>query len=133
MKLVATIAVLALTTAGAAFAGDVSKGAKEFKKCKSCHMVKDDNGEVIFKGGKTGPNLYGMVGSVAGSGDFRYSKALKALNEQGHVWDEESLAAFMTDNKKFLKEKGITDKSKMSFKMRKNADDVAAYLAQFTR
>ena len=37
-------------------------------------MVKDDNGEVIFKGGKTGPNLYGMVGSVAGSGVFVIQK-----------------------------------------------------------
>ena len=48
-----TIASLAL--AAPAFAGgDADKGAKVFKKCKSCHMIQDDAGNNIVKGGKTG-------------------------------------------------------------------------------
>jgi len=35
----------------------------------------------------------------------------------------------MTDPKSWLKEQGYSDKSKMSFKLRKGAEDVAAYLA----
>ncbi|MCL4166617.1 UNVERIFIED_CONTAM: hypothetical protein GTU68_031205, partial [Idotea baltica] len=59
--------------AGAAFAGDAEKGESDFKLCKSCHAVTATDGTVIQKGGKTGPNLYGVIGRVAGSDpDFRY-------------------------------------------------------------
>ena len=45
---VITIASLAL--AAPAFAGgDADKGAKVFKKCKSCHMIQDDAGNNIGK------------------------------------------------------------------------------------
>ena len=46
----------------AAVVGDAAKGEKEFNKCKACHMIQSPDGEDIVKGGKTGPNLYGVVG-----------------------------------------------------------------------
>ena len=81
-----TIASLAL--AAPAFAGgDADKGAKVFKKCKSCHMIQDDAGNNIVKGGKTGPNLYGISGRVAGGLDgFRYGKSLKSVADSGLAW-----------------------------------------------
>ena len=53
--------------------GDAEAGEKVFRKCKSCHMIQDDEGNDIQKGGRTGPNLYGIYNRVAGSiEDYRY-------------------------------------------------------------
>ena len=127
-----TIASLAL--AAPAFAGgDADKGAKVFKKCKSCHMIQDDAGNNIVKGGKTGPNLYGISGRVAGSLDgFRYGKSLKSVAESGLAWSEEEFVSYVADPKKWL-QKTLDDKkakSKMSFKLKKEKDaaNVWAYL-----
>ena len=50
-------------------------------------MVVSAEGEEIYKGGKTGPNLYGVIGRVAGSYDgYKYGKGLSAAQEEGFVW-----------------------------------------------
>ncbi len=132
MKKLLTIAATTLAFAAPAFAeGDAAAGEKTFKKCKSCHTIA--NGEdTIVKGGKTGPNLYGIIGKTAGTDEgFKYGKDLVAAGEAGLVWDEASLANYVADPKDFLKET-LGDsgaKSKMSFKLKKGGDDVAAYLA----
>jgi len=55
--------------------GDAAEGEKVFKKCKSCHMIVADDETVIQKGGKTGPNLYGIFQRMPGSVDgFKYGK-----------------------------------------------------------
>lgn len=132
MKNVLIASAALLTLAAPAFAGDAEKGEKAFNKCKSCHMVVSPEGETIVKGGKTGPNLYGVVGRQAGSVDgFKYGKSLVEAGEGGLIWDEASLAAFVADPRGYLKE--VTGsgsaKSKMSFKLKKGGEDVAAYLA----
>lgn len=117
--------------AGPALAeGDAANGERVFKKCKACHMIVSDTGEEIYKGGKTGPNLWGLPGRVAGSVEgFKYSDALKAAGEKGLVWDEEHFTGFVTDPSKYLSEfLGERAKSKMSFKLRKDQADVWAYL-----
>ena len=125
---VATAALIALSAP--AFAeGDAAKGEKAFKKCKSCHMIVSPDGEEIFKGGKTGPNLYGVVGRVAGSEDFRYKDGLEEAKEAGFVWTEEAIAAYVEDPKAWLGDNGFAAKTGMSFKLRKGGEDVAAYLA----
>jgi len=129
--LTATAAMLAL--AAPAFAeGDVAAGEKEFNKCKSCHMLQTADGEFIVRGGKVGPNLYGVIGRVAGSEDFRYGDGLVDANAAGFVWTEEALAAYVVDPKAWLEEQGFAAKSKMTFKLRKGGEDVAAYLATFS-
>jgi len=127
---VATAALLSLTAP--AFAeGDAEKGEKAFKRCKACHMIVAPDGEEIFKGGKTGPNLYGIVGSVAGSNeDFdRYKNGLKEAADAGFVWTEEAIAEYVVDPKKWLAANGFSRQSGMSFRLRKGGEDVAAYLA----
>lgn len=112
--------------------GDAAAGEKEFRKCKACHMIQSPEGEDIVKGGKTGPNLFGVVGRPAGSqADFKYSDALIELKDSGEVWTVEDLAAYITDPNKFVQEKtGDTKaKTKMTFKLNKSQADVAAYLA----
>lgn len=133
MKLLTAAAVLALSAAPA-IAGDAAAGEKDFKKCKSCHMIVSDTGETIVKGGKTGPNLYGVIGRAAGSVDgFRYSSALQDLGAAGIVWDEANLAQYITDPNAFVADNGISGRTKMSFKLKKGNEDVAAYLASLTQ
>jgi cytochrome c len=126
-----TLAMLALA-APAFAAGDAAKGEKEFMKCKACHSIVADDGTAIVKGGKVGPNLYGVVGRPAASvADFAYSDILKAAGAAGLVWAEADLVAYLPDPSKFLEEKtgDATGKSKMTFKMAKGGEDVVAYLA----
>jgi cytochrome c len=135
MKYIATSAAL-LALALPAFAeGDAAAGEKIFKKCKSCHAITDASGEEIVKGGKTGPNLYGVIGRPAGSVEgFKYSKSMSAAGEAGLVWDEALVAEFVQDPNEFLKARldDSSAKSKMSFKLKKGGEDVAAYLATFS-
>lgn len=126
----ATLALLALA-APAFAAGDAAKGENEFKKCKACHAIVADDGTEVQKGGKTGPNLYGVIGRVVASTDFAYGESIKAVGATGLVWTEAELAAYVASPADWLKAK-LDDpaaKSKMSFKLAKGGEDVAAYLA----
>lgn len=113
--------------------GDAEAGENVFKKCKACHSVIDAEGEVIAKGGKNGPNLYGIYTRTAGSvEDFKYGDSIVAAGEAGLAWDEEQFVSYVADPKKFLRET-LDDKkakSKMSFKLKKEDDaaNVWAYL-----
>lgn len=129
MKTLIVSSTLALAVAFPAFAaGDAAKGEKEFNKCKACHMIESDS-EVIVRGGKVGPNLYGVIGRTMGSAeDYKYSDGLAAKAEAGEVWDEASLAEYVKDPNAFL-----GSRSKMTYKLRKGGEDVAAYLATFSQ
>ena len=135
------LAVAAMTTALFAApalsdghaSGDAVKGEKIWNKCKSCHMIVADDDTVIQKGGRTGPNLWGVVGRTAGTADFKYGASTKAAGEAGLVWTEEQFVVYVADPKKFLQtfldDSGA--KSKMTFRLKKaeEAADVWAYLA----
>ncbi len=127
-------AVAALTLAVPAFAeGDAAAGENDFKKCKSCHLIASAD-EVIVKGGKSGPNLYGVVGRPAASvEDFKYGASIIAAGEAGLVWDQENLVTYLADPTAFLKEAtgDSSAKSKMTFRL-KDGEDVAAYLASLS-
>jgi cytochrome c len=114
-----------------AAAQDAAKGEAEFLKCKTCHMIEAPDGTAIVKGGKTGPNLYGVIGRPVASAEFDYGDGLRAVGETGAVWDEASLAAYVADPTAWLKEQtgDAAAKSKMVFKLAKGGADVAAYLA----
>jgi len=113
MSIVASICL----SSGIAAAGDAAKGAKIFKKCKSCHTA-DEGGK-----NKSGPNLFGVVGRAAASVEgYKYSKAMKA---SGLTWDAATLNSFLKKPRKFVK------KTKMSFagiKKEKQRADLIAYL-----
>lgn len=136
-RIMTTLAALAL--AGPAFAdghasGDAAAGEKVFNKCKSCHMIVSDAGDTIVKGGRTGPNLYGVMGRVPGSVDgFKYGKDLVAAGANfADGWDEATFVEYVQDPRGWLRAT-LDDskaKSKMSFKLRKEdeAANVWAYL-----
>ena len=101
----------------------VKAGEKVFKKCKACHQV----GEGAKN--RTGPVLTGIVGHAAAAvEDFRYSKPMKKAGEEGLVWTEEELHAFLAKPKAYMK------KTKMTFAGLRKDDDITAvitYLKSF--
>ena len=135
MKVLPLIASLALVAAPA-FAGDAAKGENDFKKCKSCHAITAPDGTDIVKGGKVGPNLYGVVGRPLASVEgFAYGDGIKEAAAKGLVWDEAMIAAYVVDPTKWLEEQTGDDaaKSKMTFKLASGGEDVAAYLASVAK
>lgn len=129
------IPAIALALAAPALAEpDAAKGETSIRKCKSCHSIVAPDGTEVQKGGKSGPNLWGIVGNpVASSPDFNYGDGILAAKAKGAVWDEAQLAAYLHDPTAWVKDAsgdaGAT--SKMTFKLPKEeeAEDVAAYLA----
>ena len=132
------LALVPALMAAPALAQDLEAGAKVFAKCQTCHVVANEAGEVLAgKNSKTGPNLYGMPGRVAGTyPDFKYGDSIVALGATGFVWDEASFVEYVADPAKFLKTK-LDDKgakSKMSFKLGKEEDakNVWAYIVSLS-
>lgn len=99
--------------------GDAEKGKKVFNKCKACHVADAEKNKV-------GPHLVNIVDRAAGSVEgYKYSKALKAKAEEGLVWDEASIDAYLAKPKDFI------PKTKMAFpglKKDEQRADVIAYL-----
>jgi cytochrome c len=132
IRLAAQAALLGAALGAPALAQDAAAGEEAFKSCKTCHSIVAPDGTEIQRGGRTGPNLYGVVGRpVASDPDFRYGDSLAALGATGAVWDQASLAAYTADPAAYLKSALGDDgaKSKMSFKLGQGNADVAAYLA----
>jgi cytochrome c len=118
--------------AAPALAGDPAVGEKTFAKCKACHSITAADGTSIVKGGKTGPDLFGVIGRpVASVADFKYGESIKAVGAAGAVWDEAKVAAYVVDPGAWLAANGAGEgaKSNMTFKLAKGGEDVAAYLA----
>ena len=124
------VATGALSTAAYA-EGDAAAGEDTFKRCKSCHGIVDGDNTIV-RGGRTGPNLFGMIGMTAGTVEgFRYGDDMVAAGEAGLVWTEEALAEYVADPTAYLRTYLNDDsaRAKMTFKLRSGGEDVAAYLA----
>ena len=99
--------------------GDVATGEKVFKKCKSCHSIKQGGGN------KIGPALWNVmfrkVGSIA---DYKYSKALTSY---GKEWSWEEMNGFLIKPSKWI------PNNKMGFagiKSEKDRASIILYLNQ---
>ncbi|MGR3802558.1 c-type cytochrome [Marinibacterium profundimaris] len=113
--------------------GDPAAGENDFKQCRTCHAITDADGNDIVKGGKVGPNLYGVVGRQAGTyEDFRYSDFMIAAGEAGLSWNVEDFTVYVQDPTAFLRDYLDDPKArgKMAFKLMKEeqAADIWAYL-----
>ena len=139
MKLeLALIAALGAAAAPAFAAGDADKGKVVFNQCSTCHSVVDADGKTVAgRGAKIGPNLYGVFGRKAGSwDDFKYGKSMVAAGEAGLNWDEAHFVQYVQNPSGFLKDylKDPKAVGKMAFKVKDTAtaEDVYAYLSQFS-
>jgi cytochrome c len=82
------LAAASILLAGAAAAQDGAGQVLFNNACRTCHTVKQGDNRL-------GPNLYRIVGRLAGSVDgYDYSSA---LDNADFVWDEESLDRFITN------------------------------------
>ena len=94
--------------------GDVTHGAKIYKKCAACHSIKKDGKN------KIGPKLYNVVGRATGTiPDYKYSKALTSYNK---TWTFEELNSFL------LKPAAWIKGNKMGFAGLKNDRDRASVI-----
>ena len=117
------IAITALVASqGPAFAeGDAKKGKSVFKRCIACHSIDKEKNKV-------GPHLVGIVGRKAGTVEkFKYSKAMLKKGEEGLVWDEANISAYLEKPKTFI------PKNRMAFvglKKEKDRANVIAYMKE---
>ena len=94
--------------------GDIAHGEQVFRKCKSCHSIKE--------GGKNniGPKLWNVmfrpVGSVT---EYKYSKALSSY---GNEWSWEEMNGFLIKPSTWIKG------NKMGFAGLKNEKDRASVI-----
>ena len=131
MRIFTVMSTAALLAAPAAYAGDPVAGERDWRQCRACHEIVADDGTAIQRGGRQGPNLYGIVGRPVASVDgFRYSSGLAAVGEAEVVWDEENLVAYLTNPTDFIR--GVTgnnrDRGSMAFQLRRGQEDMVAYL-----
>ncbi|MBI1493251.1 c-type cytochrome [Halocynthiibacter styelae] len=125
-------AALALAPLTAFAEGDAAAGERAFNRCKSCHAIADGD-NVIVRGGRTGPNLFGVIGRAAASVEgFRYSAGIKAAAENGLVWDQENIQAYAEHPTNYLRE--LNDDASLRSPMAPqrfgdSGPDLAAFLA----
>lgn len=140
-----TLTILAVSTLalpafadGHAASGDVAAGEKAFRQCVSCHVVQNEDGDILAgKRAKTGPNLYGIVGNNFGTVDgFRYSDINQLAGTMTDIIvTEEVFTAYVQDPTAYLREAtGDKGRSKMTYKVRKQEDaiNLYAYLASLS-
>lgn len=114
-------------------AADADRGERLFNDCRACHSVINETGEAVVRGGRTGPNLYGVIGRHAGSvPGFHYSTSMIAAGQQGLRWNSEDFVVYVRDATAFLRAR-LDDpeaRGKMAYKLRDadKARDVWAYL-----
>lgn len=116
-------AALALTFSAGLAGTAAADGAKEFRKCKACHVFDMKK--------KTGPSLGGVVGRACGAVEgYKYSKGYKAACEaSGFVLDEAFLAAYILNPAGHLSDlMGKKIKSKMARQRVKDMPALIEYL-----
>lgn len=76
---------------------DLAAGEKVWKRCAACHMIGDGAEN------RVGPELNGIIGRKAGGLEgFKYSDAMVKAGEEGLVWDNEQLHAYLENPKKMV-------------------------------
>lgn len=119
-SIIAAAAVVFAATAAQAD-GNVAAGKQLFARCGICHS--DTKGAA----NKIGPNLWGVVGRKAGiEPGFNYSAAMKKAGQNGLVWTDDKLEAYM------MHPQQVVPGNRMPFAglpSQKQAEDLEAYLS----
>lgn len=127
------VLIAALGLSLPAHASDSARGEHLFRDCAACHSVIDETGSTLVRGGRTGPNLYGVIGRHAGSvPSFHYSASMVEAGRLGLRWNETDFVVYVRDATAFLRTY-LDDpeaRGKMAYRLRDEAKarDVWAYL-----
>ena len=109
--------VMLLIALSSASAADLKKGKKVFNKCKACHTLVENKHRI-------GPSLHGIYGRKAGvASKYKFSRAMKKAGNSGLVWDDKSLAKYLSKPRSFIKG------TKMAFAGIKKTRDMENLLA----
>jgi len=118
--------MLSLTIPASA-AGDAEAGKAAFAKCAICHQIGPDAKVLV------GPPLTGVVGRKAASVEgFAYSPGMKKLGDDGYVWTDETIDAWIANPKALLP----TSTMALAFPGIPDADEranIIAYLKTFSQ
>ena len=119
-----TLAVVTGVTPVLAQDGDPEAGEQVYRRCAACHMV-GENAQ-----SRVGPPLNDVFGRVAGTyeGFNRYSNAMKEAGENGLVWNDETISAYLEQPRQYI------PGNQMGFAGLRDAEDranVIAYLKQY--
>jgi len=75
----------------------LERGKELFKGCVACHSMTPDSH-------RTGPSLHNVFNQPAARANgFRYSKAMWEKADDGLVWTEENLHAFLINPRRFIR------------------------------
>lgn len=117
MRIALAAGAVAFMATAAQASGDAAAGKHVFARCAICHS--DTKGAP----NKIGPNLFGIVGSKAGTvPGFNFSAAMK---KSGITWTDEKLEAYV------MHPQQVVPGNRMPFgglSSKKQADDLVAYL-----
>lgn len=77
-----------------------------WRDCRTCHRVEAPDGTVLARGGRAGPNLYGVPGRPLGSdSEFRlYSPDMMRAARSGARWTRANFVAYLSGPDKFLRD-----------------------------
>lgn len=95
--------------------GHAAEGERLFRslRCAGCHEVGPEGRN------KVGPHLNEIIGRAAGAIEgFRYSRAMVGRAEDGLIWDEDMLRAFLVAPADFL------PRTRMAYRGVRNEDDI---------
>ncbi len=127
MKSLRPLALISFMAAAPAFADD-----PRWRDCRTCHMVEAPDGSILARGGRSGPNLFGIAGRpLAADSAFRfYSDDLRAAADTGARWSEENFLAYMANPDQFLRSVTGNEQAEsgMHVEMRNGAREVFDYL-----
>jgi cytochrome c len=114
------------------FASSVAANDALWRDCRTCHAVVAPDGTELARGGRSGPNLYGIANRpLAGDSAYRfYSNDLRAAGAAGKRWSEDDFVAYLANPDQFLQSAtgNPQAESGMHVQLRSNARDLFAYL-----
>jgi cytochrome c len=125
--------VATVPTQAAAADGDAEAGKKVWRNCKTCHTLEEGKHRI-------GPSLFGVLGRQAGTaeGYKKYKPDMIAAGENGLIWNEDTLAAYIKKDGKngpkqyigsFIgKEKANTRMYFNGLKNQADVDNLIAYI-----
>lgn len=102
MKLGSVLTTMLVLAAGA---GQAIADEARWRDCRTCHAVEAPDGTVLARGGRSGPNLFGIANRpLASDGGFRfYSDDLRAAAATGARWTEENFVTYLASPDQFLR------------------------------
>ncbi|MGY6549849.1 MAG: c-type cytochrome [Roseinatronobacter sp.] len=85
--------------------GNAQASESRWRDCRTCHAIEAPDGQVIERGGRSGPNLYGIANRpIASDRGFRFfSDDLRAAGQTGARWTADNFVAYLADPDQFLR------------------------------